>query len=260
MKLKIKAALSAPRMKYWQLRANKHGRKYTKFPESEKFGIAWRHSFVLKKAIKTIKALNIELEVIGYDNLPKAPAILAPNHASILDPILMVAALKNPDQSPDASDGIPLFLAKDDIGKNKKTKGYAALIDTYFIDRNKPREAIEQLDLMAEFGKVNKRYSIIFPEGTRSKDGTIHDFKGGAFRSAKKSFTPIVPVTINNAPAAADMERTEKLKVQIIFHPQIKPMSFISQDTKDIAINVKKIVEKSWVKPQATTSSIEKKV
>jgi len=42
-----------------------------------------------------------------------------------------------------------------------------------------------------------KRYSfLIFPEGTRSNDGKLHDFKRGGFFLAIAAQTPIIPVTI----------------------------------------------------------------
>ncbi len=66
---------------------------------------------------------------------------------------------------------------------------------------------------------------------------------------AKKSFMPIIPVTINNSYSASNLDRTEKLKIQVIFGKQIKPMSFISLDTKSLAAKVQKIIESKWVKP-----------
>ena len=40
------------------------------------------------------------------------------------------------------------------------------------------------------------RNVFIFPEGTRSLDGKLRDFKGGAFTIARKSGVKIVPVTL----------------------------------------------------------------
>lgn len=259
MNLKLKAMLKAPKVKNWNRKSRKIGKKYTKFPEDEKLSIEYRYNFIFKRMKKMMKILNVELEIIGYDNLPKAPAVIAPNHSSSMDPGLIMLALENPDPSPDAVDGIPLFLAKKEILKDKKAKGYAQMLDTFYIDRKNPRQAIIELDNMSEFAKKHKRYEVIFPEGTRTKDGKINEFKGGAFRSAKRSFVPIVPVTINNALAITDLNRKGKLKVQVIFHKPIKPMTFITQETKQIAVNVQKVVESAWVKPQGKRSSREDK-
>ena len=256
---KIKLAINTPRIANWNRRARKHGKKYAKFPETEKYSQSWRNNFVLKKSKKILKIFNVELEVIGYENLPKAPSVLAPNHSSSLDPALVIAALENPDHSPDAQDGYASFLAKDDIKKNRKAKGYAQLMDTFFIDRKSPRKAVLEIDKMSTFTKENKRYEVIFPEGTRSKNGEINEFKGGAFRTAKKGFRSIVPVTINNALSITDTSRKGKLKVQVIFHKPIKPMSFMAQDTKSIATNTQRIVASAWVKPEGKRSETENK-
>ena len=42
----------------------------------------------------------------------------------------------------------------------------------------------------------NGKSLLIFPEGTRSRDGKIHEFKAGSFKLAIKSGVPIVPLTI----------------------------------------------------------------
>lgn len=257
MSKKFKAVIHAPKIMNWNRKARKHGKKYSKFPETEKYSKEWRAEFVRKRFKKLLKYIDVELEVIGFDKLPKAPAIIAPNHSSSMDPGLILLALENPDPSPDAQDGYPTFLAKSELKDDKKARGYAQLLDTFFIDRTNPRGALVEMDKMSEFAKENKLYEVIFPEGTRSKDGVIGEFKGGAFRSAKKGFRPIVPVTINNALSITDMNRTGKLKVQVIFHDQIKPMSFMTQDTKTLAANVQKIVQKAWVQPEGKRSEIE---
>lgn len=259
MNKKLKVAINLPRVNNWNRRARKHAKKYEKIGEEDKYSIEWRTNFVTKRMKKLLKVLDVELEVKGYDNLPKPPAILAPNHASSMDPGLMLIALENPDPSPDARDGYPIFLAKDDIKKDKRARGHAKLLNTFYINRKNPRDAIIQIDNMAAFSKKEKRYQVIFPEGTRTKDGNMGVFKGGAFRSAKKSFSPIVPVTINNTLSITDLSRTGKLKVQIIFHKPIKPMSFMTKDNKAIAEAVQKQVKKGWVKPEGKRSNHENK-
>ena len=133
-------------------------------------------------------------------------------------------------------------------------------MNTFYIDRENPRAALDTLDEMTKFAKDNKKHIVIFPEGTRSKDGNLNEFKGGAFKVAKQAFLPIVPVTINNSLAAADKNRAEKLTVTITFHPVMKPMSFMTSETKDIAARVQKVVASKWVKPQGVRSENEKMV
>ena len=66
------------------------------------------------------------------------------------------------------------------------------------INRASAKEAMQ---LVHERGKewLAKGASVaIFPEGTRSKDGEIHNFKAGAFLLAKDAGAPILPIVLNN--------------------------------------------------------------
>jgi len=63
------------------------------------------------------------------------------------------------------------------------------------IDRQHHEKALRSLDDAAQ--KIREGKSVMtFPEGTRSKDGTIKPFKQGTFYLAIKSGVPIVPITI----------------------------------------------------------------
>ncbi|NQZ66214.1 MAG: 1-acyl-sn-glycerol-3-phosphate acyltransferase [Mycoplasmatales bacterium] len=250
MNIKLKLLLNYPRIAMWNRKSKKIGKKFQKYQDIEKYPAQWRNNWVLKRVKKFLKILGVELEVIGFDNLPKAPAILIPNHSSSMDPAIILLALENPNPGSDFLNWMPIFLAKTELKKHKKISGYAKMIETIFIDRNKPREALKAMDELTKLSKEQKKFQVIFPEGTRSKDGNIAEFKSGAFRSAKKGFLPIVPVTINNSALISNFERKEKIKVKVIFHPQIKPLSFMTQENKGIANNVRKIVMKSYVKPK----------
>lgn len=64
-----------------------------------------------------------------------------------------------------------------------------------FIDRTDHDSAIKSLNT-AKKKIVNGTSIIFFPEGTRSSDGIIRDFKKGAFKMALDLDLPILPVTI----------------------------------------------------------------
>jgi 1-acyl-sn-glycerol-3-phosphate acyltransferase len=70
-----------------------------------------------------------------------------------------------------------------------KSAGYIE-IDRY--NREKALQSIDEAALRIRRGKS----IMTFPEGTRSRDGEIKDFKQGAFHLAIKSGAPIVPVSI----------------------------------------------------------------
>jgi 1-acyl-sn-glycerol-3-phosphate acyltransferase len=62
------------------------------------------------------------------------------------------------------------------------------------IDRDDPAQSIERLNRLQERGAFSL---IMFPEGTRSPDGRMLDFKKGAFTLAIKLGRPVVPIAIH---------------------------------------------------------------
>jgi 1-acyl-sn-glycerol-3-phosphate acyltransferase len=67
-----------------------------------------------------------------------------------------------------------------------------------FIDRSNPKRSLRAMDAAAR--KLPEGVSIaVFPEGTRSDDGSIRDFKSGGFLLAVRNGLPILPVTVNGS-------------------------------------------------------------
>ena len=85
---------------------------------------------------------------------------------------------------------------------------------------------------------------MIFPEGTRSKNGNaLLEFKGGSFKAAMKAKSPIVPVALIDSYKSFDTGSVQKLKVQVHF---LKPMYYEEyKDLKsvEIAEEVKRRIE-----------------
>jgi len=129
---------------------------------------------------------GVEVAVTGTEQLaPDKPHIFAANHQSQFDIFVLQGFL----------DVNFRWLAKKELftvpiwGAAMRRAGYIP------IDRSHGRQALKSLDQAAR--KISAGTSvIIFPEGTRSTDGQLHDFKAGAMVLAIKSGVPIVPVAI----------------------------------------------------------------
>jgi 1-acyl-sn-glycerol-3-phosphate acyltransferase len=63
--------------------------------------------------------LNVVVEVKGYENLPKGVALLTPNHQSNIDPLVLIAALKKQTHDVGIANKMCIFLAKEELKKNK---------------------------------------------------------------------------------------------------------------------------------------------
>ena len=232
MNIKTRIITSILRISNDNRRARKIAKKAIREESDEKYPDQWRNTWVLKRSKRMAKRLKVLLEVKGYDNLPKGAFFIVPNHSSSFDPALIQMALEQKDPSIKKDNIIPCFLAKDNIKNNRKIKGWADMLNSFYLSRENPRLALETLDKFTEYIKENKRAGVIFAEGTRSKNGEINEFKAGAFRSAKKAFLQIVPCTINNALSITDLKRSNILKVQVIFHNPVKPSSFMASENK----------------------------
>ena len=127
-------------------------------------------------------------EVIGLENIdPKKAYVMTLNHNSMADIITIY--------------NLPLvfkWVSKKEVYRIPIVGRLLYAHGDIVINRASAKEAMQ---LVHERGKewLAKGASVaIFPEGTRSKDGEIHNFKAGAFLLAKDAGAPILPIVLNN--------------------------------------------------------------
>ena len=253
----FKLVLSYPLWKLRNRKAKRISKKSRKHPDH--YSGQWKYDWILKKSIKVNKIAGVKVSVEGYENIPKGAYLLLPNHQSYIDIPVLVEATKKQTFEKDIMNKRVVFLAKEELAKDKKWANFANMNDTFYIDRKSPRAALETLKTMGKYIKEHKIGGVIFPEGTRSKDGNMLDFKGGAVAIAKKEYIPIVPVTINNTFLGTNFKRKGKLYVNVVFHQPLKPMTFITQDNKSLAKRVENIVKSKWKFPETNLNEVGKK-
>lgn len=121
------------------------------------------------------------------------PCIIVSNHQSMNDipPIIWHMRKHHPK-----------FISKKELGKgipsisfNLKHGGSA------LIDRKNAEQALQAIQQLAEYAEANKRSVVIFPEGTRSRDGHPKPFKTGGLKILLEHMPNalIVPISINNS-------------------------------------------------------------
>ena len=146
----------------------------------------------------------------GTSNIPNEPCILVANHQSMLDGILITTSLERNINKK------TYLLAKEKHWKNRVMNFMAKKNNIILMDINHNlREALQQLSYLLKNGKN----VIIFPEGTRSKNG-IRDFKDTFAILSKELNVPIVPVVINGADTAVSksmiLPRSKALSVDFL--------------------------------------------
>lgn len=157
-------------------------------PESHRYAhkpLFW----LLDKGYKGIVwASLLPLEIIGKENIPQIPAIIAPNHQSAFD-IPIVGMLL--DGKPHIWFALEYYAQKPILGFFIRRIGVP-------VDRDNPPRAARALISMIRLAEQVHSHIIIFPEGTRPLDGKMHMFLQGFALLAKKSARPVVPVFMPN--------------------------------------------------------------
>ena len=173
---------------------------------------------------RIMKAANTPVEVIGAEHLdPSKTYLIVSNHQSVFDVPILNGYL-----------GVfSGFIGKQSIAKYPLIGKWISLELCGMIDRSSPRRAIETINNAAEILKrgVNQ---IIFPEGTRTRDGKVHEFKAGAFKIATKAKVEVLPVAIVGAYEMFP-KNSLKLKsgdIKLVIHP---PISTEGMGTQELA-------------------------
>ncbi len=136
---------------------------------------------------RVLGALLWRLEVRGAGNVPRrGGAILASNHQSFLDVFILGAASPRRIR----------FLARRTLWDSRILGAWMTGVGAIPIDRERPgKDALRAVLETAKAGAVLG----LFPEGTRTRDGTVGELRGGIGFLARKAGVPVVPVLIEGA-------------------------------------------------------------
>jgi 1-acyl-sn-glycerol-3-phosphate acyltransferase len=94
------------------------------------------------------------------------------------------------------------FVSKKELGRGVPSVSYNLRHGgSVLIDRKNPRQALPAMIKFGEYIEFNNRAAVIFPEGTRSKDGKPKPFKTKGLEILMKKIPSalIVPITVNNS-------------------------------------------------------------
>ncbi len=173
---------------------------------------------------------GMKIEILGKENIPaNEPVIFVSNHQSMMDIKLALAC-------------IPVnisFISKDTVFKVPVLGAYMRASGHIPIKRGEDRQAYATL--LTAIKKLTERKSlVVFPEGTRSEDGQLGEFKRGISLIILKSGKRVVPMAIQGSnqfmPKRGWLSHPEKRFVRISFG---KPITFdSSRYDRDYTIQV----------------------
>lgn len=185
-----------------------------KYPEKESYA---HIQYILRRAIA---AGNVEVQVTGKENIPTEMGyIMYSNHQGLFDVLAIVSHVDNPMGGVYKIElkGLPLI---DQI---------AACSNSFAMDREDVRQSLTVIQSVTEEVKKGRNY-LIFPEGTRSKNGNVMgEFHGGSFRAALKAKCPIVPICVVDSFKVLDQKGSKPVSMQLHF---LKPIPY--EEYKDL--------------------------
>lgn len=139
--------------------------------------------------VRTLLVILVKLlyryKIVGRENIPKkGPVIIAANHKSYLDPIMIALAVQGRQVN---------FMGKDSLFKIPVLSTIIKWLNTFPVKRGTAdKAAIAHSLKLLKNGEV----LLIFPEGTRIRNGGLGKPYPGVTAIALKTGAPIVPIGI----------------------------------------------------------------
>jgi len=133
-----------------------------------------------------LRLAGLPMLVRGLENIPPGPVVLAPNHTSYLDALVLVSILGPRNFG---------FIAKREFLGNPLMRLLLTGFGCVFVERFDVQKSAEHADELVEAARGGRSLAI-FPEGTLQRRAGLLPFRTGAFQVAAQAGIPVVPVAL----------------------------------------------------------------
>ena len=158
-----------------------------------------------------------------------------PNHQGLFDVLAMLDTCPRPFS----------FVFKKEVANVILLKQVLRALGAYCMDREDIRQSMQVISAVTQDVKNGKNF-LIFPEGTRSKNGNqLLEFKGGSFKSATRAKCPIVPCALIDAFKPFDEKSIRPVTVKVIYMKPLYYEEYKDMKTVEIAAEVKRRIEET---------------
>ena len=194
--------------------------------------------FMMKNVFASINFIaGAKVKYLGFEKIPSdAPVLYVANHESFFDVLLTLTHLP----------GTICFVGKKEFGKVPIFAQALQLYNTLFIDRDDIKQGLKTILKAIENVKAGMSV-FIFPEGTRSRDGKMTDFKEGSMKIAVKSGCKIVPIAISNTANVFEnhFPKLEAVPVVVEILDPIDPADYDNKEQKHLGKLCKDRIEEA---------------
>jgi len=164
--------------------------------------------------LKAFFATYFRLRILGRGRIPKSgPFVLVANHSSHLDAVALACAL------PARQWHHAYAAAAQDYFFQGFFRSLVAVFFTNAVPFDRREDPRRSLELCADLLHVSHEALIMFPEGTRSPDGEVHEFRSGVGRLVAGTKVPVFPAYIAGAhrawPKGSAIPRPRRITIAI---------------------------------------------
>ena len=193
-------------------------------------GFRW----IKRTTILANRAGRVKIEAHGLENLPEKDGfIMFPNHQGLFDVLVFFESCPRPFA----------FVIKKEAANIILLKQVREALGSLVMDREDIRQSMKVIQTMAEEVKKGRNF-LIFPEGTRSRQGNhTLEFKGGTFKSAVKAKCPIVPCALIDSFIPFDEKSIRPVTVHLYYLKPLHYEEYQNMKTTEIAEEVKRRID-----------------
>jgi 1-acyl-sn-glycerol-3-phosphate acyltransferase len=147
--------------------------------------LEWRWATLRALARTALALLRVPFKVIGIDRIPRAGAVLAFNHASYMDAVVVAAALP----------GAPTYVVKKELASQTFAGPLLRRLGVLFLQRFELADSLADLEVVTAAAR-QRRLLVFFPEGTFTRRAGLSGFYMGAFQVAAQAGLSVVPAIL----------------------------------------------------------------
>jgi len=182
-----------------------------------------------------LKILGISVEVTGIERIESDRAyVFLANHLSFLDGPLIIRLIPQPVKVIFKKEIMRLPV----IGLAMKQVGFIP------VSRRSGETGGGSVNKATRVIKEKGCSFLVFPEGTRSRNGKLQAFRSGGFYLALNSRVPIIPITIRGTHELMQKGSffVKKGKIKVVFHAAVSTQEYNEDSLPQLMDKVRDII------------------